>query len=1357
MLGNQNCIGLFIITFLLSISLSVSQYVQCPNGGVSVTSEGCKYVQGNVTINCPTSKPYLCPDFACVESQGKCSKYIPICPPQKPYKCWNNECRVSFEECPTPVTCAPEFPVLCQSGLCVKTKADCEEIKTGDCPYYRCFDGTCVNSIELCPTHVFCGKDKIKCWNGACVDSVEECRSSQLDNCPKEFPYRCHDGTCGTEFQSCSTISTCPPHLPVKCFDNSCRASTSECPEFQSCGESKVACPDGTCALNYDACNTVVTCTSDKPFLCYDNTCRVQLDDCPEPPKCKKTEVVCPNGSCMSSRQYCKFFEACDSADNPIRCEMNSCTDNYSQCSKKTKRCPIGYVQCDNGDCKTSEYLCDKFECPKNKPYFCKEGVCVHDKELCDNPVNGCPYNAPYKCLDGTCVKSEENCEKSYNCTNPDHKLCPDGSCIDEKEECPLQNGCYKDRPFRCADGSCVNPESSSCLPVLCPFLLPIKCPNGNCVAKSSDCSVNLRTDDLIDCGEGLIMCVDGRCVESSDYCRPNYDCETGYKKCPDGSCRVSLNLCPQGVKCPASRPYRCSNQLCVKNEEECIHGIICPKGYTKCQNNGLCMESQEYCEEGFVFQSGCAEVGYVKCPNGRCAKDLSSCSSMSDACPDNSAPYLCPNGECASDSSKCSSGSGCGSGKVKCPSGGCATKGKESTECTNDIGCPLGKPYRCSNGECVESSRKCNVTTISSYGQLISNVACDEAKPYQCNDKSCVTNVNFCKVSEKCPAAQCFNGYCVSDSSACKEFDGYCPLSMPVQCPSGSCVDELVKCATSFGEPACVEGEFYCARLNKCLTKKLDCLVYLDSYIEKQDKQEKQEENKNQTRRLLENFVDPLKDKDFINTHKKLITLKEEDEQPSDKQSSSSSVEVICYDGTIAKGDEKCPIVPACKIGQYRCENGGCASTMEICGTDNDYVCKEGQKKCPDGMCHTDCNEVAFNGCDVGKYQCTNGLCVEDRYECIGHSMCPDPIFPYRCITGECRGSPSECETLDRIGRVQNLTYSFNKLNKVEFSFAFDPNGRTIGRIEIPGNGLSFDGNYSKLYIEEVSSSGLYRSNLYNNTAEFLFNVSNSIVASEGLLNFENCILTPAFKFYAGRNSKTKIEFRLAGRIKFLHNYYEEATTLLVEDYCLAKLRGFDLDKDTIAEGDDQGWECVERQTTEEQTEFQIKEFGVYAVMLNPLRKKYNWFSDTGDIKAKNFFLENIKSILIVLGIIILLIALIFYIFFRVTRYREKYHENRTKIILLQQQKQEYENMTTDIFGQTLGDNINGIVYKANPAYTTNDDIKKGGTSLEEEIEKLQIECKNVSDQNDRLQKDIADITEQYKTLTASIENNGK
>jgi len=185
-----------------------------------------------------------------------------------------------------------------------------------------------------------------------------------------------------------------------------------------------------------------------------------------------------------------------------------------------------------------------------------------------------------------------------------------------------------------------------------------------------------------------------------------------------------------------------------------------------------------------------------------------------------------------------------------------------------------------------------------------------------------------------------------------------------------------------------------------------------------------------------------------------------------------------------------------------------------------------------------------------------------------------------------------------------------------------------------------------------------------------------------------------------------------------------------------------------------DKGWECVERQTKEGQTEFQISEFGVYAVILNPLRNKINYF---GDSEAKNFFVENIKVILIVIGVVIVIIALVFYIFLRVTRYRKKYHENREKILLLKQQREEYENMTTDIFGQTLGDNINGIVYKANPAYTLGEEIKKSGTSLEDEIERLQMECKNVSEQNERLQKEIEDVTKKYEQLSESIEKMNK
>ena len=355
-----------------------SGYIKCPNGGIALSYNDCIFVQGGLEITCPNIKPILCPDLSCVSKSSECNtNYIPTCPAHKPYQCWNNECRKSFEECPTKVTCPLESPVLCQNGFCAKSSDECKEKSEDKCNNkYRCYDGTCVNSIELCPTHIYCGKDQIKCWNGACVNNISECRSINIDSCPTNFPHKCPDGSCREKYKDCSTISVCPSNLPIKCFDNSCRASINECPSYQTCGENKVSCPDGTCALSFEECNTVITCPSSNPYLCYDNTCKYQLSDCPEPPKCAKNEVLCPNGACASSRQSCKTFDACE-ASYPIRCETNICTNKLDKCSSRKKRCPEGYVFCENGECKTSEYLCEAFECPKNKPYKCKEGIII--------------------------------------------------------------------------------------------------------------------------------------------------------------------------------------------------------------------------------------------------------------------------------------------------------------------------------------------------------------------------------------------------------------------------------------------------------------------------------------------------------------------------------------------------------------------------------------------------------------------------------------------------------------------------------------------------------------------------------------------------------------------------------------------------------------------------------------------------------------------------------------------------------------------------------------------------------------------------------------------------------------------
>lgn len=109
--------------------------------------------------------------------------------------------------------------------------------------------------------------------------------------------------------------------------------------------------------------------------------------------------------------------------------------------------------------------------------------------------------------------------------------------------------------------------------------------------------------------------------------------------------------------------------------------------------------------------------------------------------------------------------------------------------------------------------------------------------------------------------------------------------------------------------------------------------------------------------------------------------------------------------------------------MGQYRCENGGCAYNLSDCINETDYKCPDGQEKCPDGLCHdTGCTDVNYHGCLVGQYQCSNGMCVKDKYECIGYSMCSDPAYPYRCITGACQSSPDECPTMDRLGEVNRL-----------------------------------------------------------------------------------------------------------------------------------------------------------------------------------------------------------------------------------------------------------------------------------------------------------------------------------------------
>ncbi len=162
----------------------------------------------------------------------------------------------------------------------------------------------------------------------------------------------------------------------------------------------------------------------------------------------------------------------------------------------------------------------------------------------------------------------------------------------------------------------------------------------------------------------------------------------------------------------------------------------------------------------------------------------------------------------------------------------------------------------------------------------------------------------------------------------------------------------------------------------------------------------------------------------------------------------------------------------------------------------------------------------------------------------------------------------------------------------------------------------------------------------------------------------------------------------------------------------------------------------------------FLFNSIGIYTIIIYPYKNKI----DNEKIGNTNFFVHNLKTITIVLLIIIFLIAITFYIFSRIIRYREKYHESLQKMEYLKQQKKEYESMSTDIFSQTLGDNILGLIFSKNPSFMLNVQNDNNKT-LEDEVEELMKQCNNVENQNIRLQKNIDEIMQKYNKLSSDDE----
>ena len=128
-------------------------------------------------------------------------------------------------------------------------------------------------------------------------------------------------------------------------------------------------------------------------------------------------------------------------------------------------------------------------------------------------------------------------------------------------------------------------------------------------------------------------------------------------------------------------------------------------------------------------------------------------------------------------------------------------------------------------------------------------------------------------------------------------------------------------------------------------------------------------------------------------------------------------------------------------------------------------------------------------------------------------------------------------------------------------------------------------------------------------------------------------------------------------------------------------------------------------------------------------------------------------KIIIILIIIVVLFSAGVYYVFSRVIRYRGKYKDNKAKIEYLKQQKEDYKQMQTDVFGQTLGDNLIGMVYSKNPGFNEEDEEMQDAGGLENEIEEIQRQCRNLEMQNEKLTENLNELQEEYNKVNSEIE----
>lgn len=294
-----------------STSQSYSSYynASCPVGQIKCANGGC----ADGLINCPIINPIVstkevqCKNGAWALSTTLCNDNT--CPDGK-LVCPNGACVADIANCAAPASCRSGY-VLCPNGRCQANISLCNSSGSG-CPSsspVRCPAGDCAANISLCPEHSTCPTGTEMCNDGSCQQSCSgtvkksKCSSNQVECPPVNGKV-----SCAADLAQCPIPAICPSDMPVKCQDNTCAKTVADCPAIpNNWSNSHIMCPSGNWSDNFNNCGSPAACPGDRPYKCWNNTCRASSDECPKAISCpKSTPVLCPEGNCVESATQCK-------------------------------------------------------------------------------------------------------------------------------------------------------------------------------------------------------------------------------------------------------------------------------------------------------------------------------------------------------------------------------------------------------------------------------------------------------------------------------------------------------------------------------------------------------------------------------------------------------------------------------------------------------------------------------------------------------------------------------------------------------------------------------------------------------------------------------------------------------------------------------------------------------------------------------------------------------------------------------------------------------------------------------------------------------------------------------------------